>query len=116
MLPDEVRKAVERLREIAHRDEAKGVTVRADDLRAALAHLLAREAEVEQLNAACRQHLTRALENGQEARIQQDRCERADALLRECREVFEPEPYKGSYQAVALIARITAHLSENSRG
>lgn len=37
--------AVDRLREIAYRDEAKSVTVRADDLRAALAHFASQSAE-----------------------------------------------------------------------
>ena len=41
----EVSGAVDRLREIAYRDEAKSVTVGADDLRAALTHFAAQSAE-----------------------------------------------------------------------
>ena len=115
MLPDEVREAVERLREIAHRDEAKGVTARADDLRVALAHLLAREAEVERLQDSVNslglesaEHFVRGREWAERCGKQEARAERAEALLRECLTAMELHP--------ATHARITADISENSRG
>lgn len=97
MLPDEVRKAVEWIDSLMKFAGSENIS----DWQTIRAHLLAREAEVERL--------TEDRDSQQRAAIAAlARAERAEALLRECLAVMELHP--------ATHNRITAHLSENSRG
>ena len=104
MLPDEVREAVEYVDQIF--DDADN-----GEWAAIKAHLLAREAEVAEVRRemddynAVESALEDAIATGNKLR---DQAERAEALLRECLAVMELHP--------ATHNRITAHLSENSRG
>lgn len=75
------------------------------------ARLVELEAENERLLADCDLRFKQAMQNGQSAQEQRARAEKAEALLRECFENREGLAYE-----TKLIARITAHLSENSRG
>ena len=105
MLPDEARKAVETIECWAFRsDEA---VTDADEWQTIKAHLLAREAEVERLQAIERERWDVVATRN--AAVM--RAERADALLRDIADCawFERE-------APATVELITAHLSENSRG
>ena len=109
MLPDEVREALERFD--GYMDAVLGEYPSGEDAWQTIrAHLLAREAEVAEVRRemddynAVESALEDATATGNKLR---DRAERAEALLRECLAVMELHP--------ATHARITAHLSENSR-
>ena len=145
MLPDEVRKAVEDVDQIFDdADNGEWATIKA--------HLLARDAEVERLQARVEREESDCLEVIQERDWAQDclqkahialggdgewtckmpspeppdsgdlhydvpalaeevraRAERAEALLRDASRYLDPRHYS------EISARITAHLSENSR-
>lgn len=122
MLPDEVREAVEStddefevmlegLSPLNRAEHIERTTFQMDRLhwQTIRAHLLAREAEVERLNAAWDSSFKQAMQNGESAQAQRTRAERAEALLR----AIVSFPWFTS-RAPFTTEQITAHLSENS--
>jgi DNA recombination-dependent growth factor C len=98
MLPDEVREAVERIDSLMKFAGSEN----GSDWQTIRAHLLAREAEVERLQAIEKERWDVVATRNASVM----RAERAEALLRECLDCLPIHP--------ATHARITAHLSENT--
>lgn len=114
-LPEDVRKAVEAmdLRFTSSNEiPVERASIRDHEWATIKAHLLAREAEVERLNACI-------VDYHKQSRAaflrDQARAERAEALLRECRR-FVAWASERLPEALPIYEKLDAHLSENSRG
>lgn len=105
MLPDEVREAVESWAIVAAETPGAWQAVRVETLAAVRAHLLAREAEVERLQAIERERWDVVATRN--AAVM--RAEKAEALLRRHQSADVDAD-------TTLYGDTEAHLSENSRG
>jgi hypothetical protein len=107
----DVEKAVERMLTPLPESWLKGATAEADarDMALIAQHLRDQEAEIAGLRADLSDADERAAMRNRERTEAVMRAEKAEALLRECRDEFKVMPKSLAY-GLTIVSRITAHL------